>query len=230
MDYTEKYLKYKKKYLALKEKLRGGGPKDGRNKLTKCTDNTLIINGKDATYTETKDSYITNINNTKTSANLYFNEKNGLHKLPNTPTVVSDCEYTYNFDDDCKKKLNKLRMVQEDIENKIYFKQYCNKYKEILGTDTLPYSAFDATIQELKTRRPSSLLKPGLSESEQLELQKQLQLRLKELERQQPEQERQEQERQRQEQERQRQERQRQNLLWNSRMGNALPSKWLRKP
>lgn len=50
MDYTEKYLKYKKKYFALKEKLRGGGPGDAKHSLTNCVNGKLIVDGNDGTY------------------------------------------------------------------------------------------------------------------------------------------------------------------------------------
>jgi hypothetical protein len=130
MDYTEKYLKYKKKYLELKEKLRGGGPNDAELRLTNCYKfETINGNLSGIVYlNDVRNKFSTNqnlghylLNSQHSESYLY---KTATNDVELTSYLVSDeCQYKYYIDDTCKKSMPGLAAIM----NKPFTNEVFNK-------------------------------------------------------------------------------------------------------
>ncbi len=76
MDYQIKYLKYKNKYLTLKNQMKGGGKDDAMYKLTNCDNQnqTLNVNSLTGTYSPVQNYiYIKQGNNNLSMTKDYYN-------------------------------------------------------------------------------------------------------------------------------------------------------------
>ena len=122
MDYTQKYLKYKKKYLELK-KLMGGGPGDAAVKLTICNNGTLKKNGEQSTYSINSKNNGYDIKHKDGTIHLYNNTENGLLK-----TNKDDCQYQYFLDESCKVAMPTLTKLKEKPLEETYLNKNVKHY------------------------------------------------------------------------------------------------------
>lgn len=137
MDYQEKYLKYKNKYLTLKNQMIGGGKDDATYHLTNCNEVNKKLNVKrngissDGTYNVMPSNVEIKygINNLNMSKDFYNNidlDENG------------KCRRLVKPDDSCKNAFKKTFEIYD--ENNIFnddakFNEACkNKFKDRFGT------------------------------------------------------------------------------------------------